>query len=281
MKSLFQHSTSSRSVAIALLGLFAAPALQTSVEAQDQKAAFAPMFNPTGHDLSQPPVHLYGTQLPELGGVMGVDLVAGGAAQGFVLLGIGTSTGIPIPLQGRLVSLYLEPISILDAIPLPMQPNGIGHLRLPVPPDPRLIGADLAMQGVTMDILGGVRATNLLAANVGVFGAPGRALFAFTHTATIPRNSYLMDKAHRPQKMAVYCNATSKCTKVTFTGAKNQSRGDLEIRDGAGKVVATIDKNSTIISVTVTVPAGGKLYFYNNGNGTMNGLTWEIEVSDC
>jgi hypothetical protein len=55
-------------------------------------------------------------------------------------------TGLQLPGLGE---LYLDPILILPLGPVQLGPTGQGQLGLPIPPDPSLSGAQLALQALT------------------------------------------------------------------------------------------------------------------------------------
>jgi len=148
-------------LAMTLLTQLVAPlAAQTG----DTRAGYLELFHSTG----RVPARLTGTLPPIPGKTMSVLLGAPGHAFGAAFLSWRADLGPTTVTFGRdQLSIYADPLTLVTTIPVGM-PSGFATISLPLPPDPSLVGLDLAWQGLTMSAtLGSVSATNLLLANIG------------------------------------------------------------------------------------------------------------------
>lgn len=71
-----------------------------------------------------------------------------GPPSGQVFVGVGARPG-EMPFLGG--DLLVDPTAIFVLPPFPLDPLGTGGLNLPIPPDPKLAGLELALQGVVVD----------------------------------------------------------------------------------------------------------------------------------
>lgn len=266
---------STRKTLHAFVSALVASGIAAAQTSQDSAAVYEPMFAPTGTFSPSAPPQLLGGLPPVIGQPTSVQLLAPGFDLGITVLSGDASSGLPMLVGGSQLSLYVDPLALVGTMVMPLG-GGAGTAGFVVPPDPSLSGLDLALQAVVLNGSGAVAATNLLAANVGLQPFAGNAAFAFGFgPISIDRNSYYSVGG---QRQAIANNATAAARNYTITGRRSQGGGTLEIRNQAGAVIATFGPNDTVISITITVPAGGKLYFYNSsGSSNVNGVTWTIE----
>ncbi|MCR9243638.1 MAG: hypothetical protein NXI31_01310 [bacterium] len=244
---------------------------------QDFGADWTSMFDSSGTISPSGYVELVGGAPPVLGTTTSMQLIAPGFQFGFIAVSPIATTGSTVHIGVDPLELYIDPFLTLGTYALPM-PGGQAQLDLPLPPDPNLAGLELAFQGLVIDQQGNLAAANLLAGNFGVVpGGPVFFNFQFGGNSgiSIDAGEYWEKNNNR---QTVIRNATAGPKDYTLCIEKQASRGVLEIRNGAGVVIATIAGHETSTSVSITVPAGGTIHFFNSGNAKINNLKWSVKV---
>lgn len=240
----------------------------------DLGAAWAPMFNSSGAIAPTGFVELNGGSPPLLGTTTSVQLSAPGFNFGIFAVSLSAHAGSPVNVGGDVLDIYIDPFVSLGSFALPML-GGQAQLNLPLPPDPALSGLDLAFQGLLLDPIGNVAASNLLAGQVGlIFGAPVHFAFQFGPLA-ISRHRYWPTTA---TKQPIANNTSGAAKNYTISGVKNQG-GTLEVRDETGAVLHTFGPNDIALNVTLNVANGSQLYWYNSSGSTINGVTWQVDCN--
>ncbi|MCA8952001.1 MAG: hypothetical protein KDE27_21000 [Planctomycetes bacterium] len=244
----------------------------------DDGALWQPMFDSSGAIPPSGIVALHGGPPPVLGSTTAVQVLAPGFQFAFVAVSLGANEGYPVQIGLESLDIYIDPLLSLGTYAVPIGFSGQGQLALPLPPDPLLSGLEPGFQGLVLDPTGNVAATNLLAGNFGlVAGAPVQFAFAFGGNSgvSISAGRYWRNNQN---PSTIVNNATAAAKDYTFHIEKSASQGVLELRDQNGVVLATVGGSETATSVTITVPAGSQVRFFNSGGATINGLKWSVDV---
>ncbi|MBK8100955.1 MAG: hypothetical protein IPK26_28055 [Planctomycetes bacterium] len=240
----------------------------------DGRASHEPMFGPSGALPPSGTVRLDGGLPPIPGSTATWTITAPGFSYGFAGLSGNANIGWH-PLMDPL-TLYLDPLALIGSLPLPLS-GGFGTLPLPLPPAPSLSGLDLAMQAIVLSPSGGLAGSNLVVSNLGLDAGMGSAVFAFTFgpISLPPNQCHPNGQAPTP----IVENATAAAKDYTIQLNRSAGGGTLVVRNAAGTAVATVPPNQTTLTVSVTVPPGGKLFLCNQDrNATVNGVSWSITV---
>ncbi len=272
----FSASSTFFAITCALAGTFASTAAAQTTGGDDG-SHWLHMFDSSGAVSPSSVVELVGGQPPVLGTTTSVQLVAPGFDFGFIAISGWAGSGFEIPIGPNPIDIFLDPGLSLGSYALPM-PGGQAQLPLPLPPDPALSGLELGFQGLVMDPVGNVAATNLAVANIGLhFGGAANVAFMFGGNSgiSISRNSY-WEKNNR-KKTIVSNPAGRPPLNLLVCIQKQASNGVLEIRLDDGTVLATIAGHETGTAVPITVPAGRSVHFFNSGTATINGLKWSFK----
>ena len=215
-------------------------AVTSTMSAQDDGAGYSRMFRSSG---DAGPVELLGLAPPVIGGDMVLGLDAPGAQFASLLISAGATTGLDLPIGVRPIRLYLDPFAILAQAPMPAGPGGA--LALPIPPDPAMVGIDLAIQAVVAAVNRAVGASNLLLANIGA-DPNGPIAFGITFQTTLGARE-ILEAIHEngsPRRQCVTVQVAMDRDIVLDVHVSGTRRTTL--RHPGGSVTLTVNPGQTV-----------------------------------
>jgi hypothetical protein len=273
-------------VALASLTLCSLAASATG-QLADDRGMWSTMFQGSSLIAEQPPV-LVGGLVPRIGRSATLTLHAQGSSAAVLLIGSQASTGWRWDFSNGFLELYVAP---LVSAPLALR-GGIAQVAVNVPDAVGLIGADFALQAVTLGRFD-LTASNLLLGNIGARDNGAQARFTPTFRGSAPRYqanknfAYAGDVATRGGgSMREYSNfgGDHYVTLTVVCGRELRAGERIEIRtgtQGTGTLLGAVTRRSE--AVHLRMPAGSvqapvHVHLHNTDAVSGIDLSWTVSA---